>query len=103
MEFHHIGIPSSKKRENETYMAGAKLYVTDVADSEHNIEWLRFEEDSPMPAALQKVPHVAYKVDDVAEAMKGKPCLLEPFEAGPGVTVGFILEDDAPVEYMSVK
>lgn len=103
MEFHHIGIPTDKKRANETYMAGAKLYVTDVADSEHNIEWLRFEEGSPMPEALQKVPHVAYKVDNVAVAMEGKPCLLEPFEAAPGVIVGFILEDDAPVEYMSIE
>ncbi|MBT3377961.1 MAG: hypothetical protein HN742_01375 [Lentisphaerae bacterium] len=102
MEFHHIGIPTDKKRENETYMEGAKLYVTDVADSEHKIEWLRFEDGSPMPEALQKVPHVAFKVDNVAEAMEGKPCLLEPFEAAPGVTVGFILEDDAPVEYMSI-
>jgi hypothetical protein len=103
MEFHHIGIPTKKKRANETYMAGAKLYVTDVADSEHKIEWLRFEEGSPLPKILQTSAHAAFKVDDVAKAMKGKKILLDPFEAGPGITVGFVLEDEAPIEYMSVK
>lgn len=103
MEFHHIGIPSQKVRPNEIYMEGAKLYVTDVADSEHKIEWLRFEQGSPMPEALQKVAHVAYQVENVAEAMKGKPCLLAPFAAAPGVIVGFVLEDEAPVEYMSIS
>ena len=56
-----------------------------------------------MPECLQTTAHVAYKVDDVAEAMKGKPCLLEPFEAAPGVMVGFVMEGEAPVEYMSVE
>ena len=64
MEFHHIGIPTKKKRANETYMAGAKLYVTDVADSEHKIEWLRFEEGSPLPKILQTTAHAAFKVDE---------------------------------------
>lgn len=31
MEFHHVGVPSAKKRPNETYLADAKLYVTDAA------------------------------------------------------------------------
>jgi hypothetical protein len=102
-EFHHIGIPSAIKREKESYMADAKLYVTDVADSDLKIEWLRFEEGSPMPEAIQKEAHIAYKVDDVDEAMKGKECLLEPFDAAPGVKVGFTLEGGEPVEYMSVS
>jgi hypothetical protein len=102
-EFHHIGIPTSIKRDKEMYMADAKLYVTDVADSEQQIEWLRFEEGSPMPETLQKEAHMAYKVKSVEEAMAGKKCLLEPFDAGPGVRVGFTIEGDKPVEYMSVE
>lgn len=102
-EFHHIGIPTSIKREKEIYMADAKLYVTDVADSELHIEWLRFEEGSPMPVAIQKEAHIAYKVENVEEAMAGKECLLEPFDAGPGVRVGFTIEGEKPVEYMSVE
>ncbi len=102
-EFHHIGIPTSLKRENETYMADAKLYVTDVEDSEQRIEWLRFEEGSPMPEALQKEAHIAYRVDNVEEAMKGKECLLEPFDANPETRVGFTLENGEPVEYLSIQ
>ena len=103
MKFHHVGIPTTVKRDKEIYLEGAKLYVTDVADSEHKIEWLRFEAGSPMPEVLKTTAHVAYQVDDVAKAMEGKTCLLEPFNPAPGVTVGFILDDGAPIEYMSVE
>lgn len=99
-EFSHIGIPSSVKRENETYLEGAGVYVTDFAVSENKIEWLRFEEDSPMPEQLQMVAHVAFMVDDMDHALAGQDILIEPFEPAEGVKVAFILEDGAPVELM---
>ncbi|SDR47816.1 hypothetical protein [Pseudovibrio sp. Tun.PSC04-5.I4] len=102
-EFHHIGIPTSVKRPNENYMADAKLYVTDPATSEAHIEWLRFEEGSPMPELLKTEAHIAYKVDNVEEAMAGKERLLEPFDSAPGVRVGFIIEDGQPVEFLSIS
>jgi hypothetical protein len=98
--FHHIGIPTSFKRDNETYLEDAKLYITDVADNEYNIEWLRFEEGSPMPEILKTTAHVAYMVDDLEKAMKGKQTLLAPFEPMEGLRVAFILDDGAPIEFM---
>lgn len=99
-QFSHIGIPSTVVREGETYLEGAKLHVTDFAASENKIEWLRFEDGSPMPEQLQTVAHVAFMVDDLAEAMAGKDVLLEPFEPMEGLRVAFILDDGAPVEFM---
>ena len=99
-EFSHIGIPSTEKRDNESYLEGARLYVTDFAASENKIEWLRFEDDSPMPEELQTIAHVAFKVDDLDAALEGQEILIEPFEPMEGLKVAFILENGAPVEFM---
>ena len=100
--FHHVGIPTRETRENESYMEGGKLYITEVDASPNKIEWLRFEDDSPMPELLQTTAHIAYKIDDLDAELKGKEILLQPFEAAPGVTVAFIVEEGAPIELMHV-
>jgi hypothetical protein len=100
MKFHHIGIPTRTKRANETYLQEAKLFITDPVSHPYRIEWLRYEEGSPMPPELQTIAHVAYEVASIGEAMKGKQTLLEPFRPLPGLTVAFIIEDGAPIELM---
>jgi hypothetical protein len=97
---HHIGIPTDEVKENTTYLEGAKLYITDAGQSPNRIEWLRFEADSPMPATLQKLPHIAYTVDDMEAEMQGREVLLEPFSPMEGVTVAFVIEEGAPIELM---
>jgi hypothetical protein len=99
-ELHHFGIPTAIERENETYLEGGKLFVTDAAASPNKIEWLRFEEDSPMPELLKTASHIAYKVQDIQKEMEGKPILLEPFSPMPGLTVAFIIEEGLPIELM---
>ena len=101
-ELHHIGIPTDKKEENESYLEGGKVYVTDAEKSPNKIEWLRFEADSPMPDLLKTTAHIAYKVDDIKAAMEGKEILVEPFNPMEGLTVGFIVEEGAPIELMQV-
>lgn len=98
--FSHIGIPTTFKRDHEIYLEDAKLYVTDFNENEYQIEWLRFEEDSPMPEILKTTAHVAFMVDDLEKAMEGKQTLLPPFEPMEGLKVAFILDDGAPVEFM---
>ncbi len=99
-QFSHIGIPSKVVREGEIHLEEAMLHVTDFAVSENKIEWLRFEDGSPMPEALQTVAHVAYMVDDLGKALEGQEVLIEPFSPMEGLQVAFILEDGAPVEFM---
>ncbi len=101
-EFHHVGIPTDKKQAEENYLEGGKVYVTDADKSPNKIEWLRFEDGSPMPELLKTCAHIAYKVDDVKAEMAGKDVLLEPFEAKEGVTVAFVIEEGAPIELMHV-
>ena len=99
-ELHHFGIPTDRKQKKENYMAGAKLYVTDAADSPNTIEFLRFEEGSPLPKLLKTTAHIAYKVKDLKKEMSGKEILMEPFSPAPGLQVGFVVEEGIPIEFM---
>ena len=42
-EFNHVGIPSDKKRENETYVEDCKAHITDFEKHPYRVEWVRFE------------------------------------------------------------
>jgi hypothetical protein len=65
------------------------------------VEWLRFEPDSPVTGPVREKSHVAYRVDDLAEAAKGLKVLIEPFEVGGFVRAGFYeYEDGSVVELM---
>lgn len=70
----------------------------------HNIEWLRFEPDTPVTGALRTESHVAYRVDDLSVALEGQTVLAEPFDpTGRGddfLRVAFVEVDGAVVELM---
>lgn len=100
--FHHIGIPSTQQRPDETYLEGARLYITDCEASAHRVEWLRFENDSPLPEILKTTAHVAFVVEDLDAALANQEVLVEPFIPLPGLRVAFILDHGAPVEYMQL-
>ena len=48
-QYHHLGIPTSVKKENETYIEKFKFYVSGYEESPYGIEWIRFEPDAPFP------------------------------------------------------
>ena len=102
-EFHHIGIPTTKKHPDEIYLADSRLFITDATKSEHRIEWLRFEAGSPMPEVLQTTSHVAYTVENLDQALAGQKVITPPFAPMEGLRVAFILEGEAPVEYLEFK
>ena len=80
------------------------MWVTSPRASAFNVEWLRFEPDSPVTGPLREQPHVAYRVDDVARALEGRSVLAEPFDpTGRGddfLRVAFVEVDGAVVEFM---
>ena len=100
MQFDHIGLITTEKKPNETFVAATKVWVTDIASHPYRVEWLRFEPDSPVKGPVREQPHVAFRVDSIAEAAKGLKVLIEPFDAGIA-KVGFYQTDDgAVVEFM---
>jgi len=102
-EFKHFGVPTKAKQPNETYLEGAKVYITDPEKHPYKIEFLRFEVGSPLPKIVQKNPHAAFMVSHLAQALEGKKVLIPPFDATPTLSVAFIQDGDAVIELMQAK
>ena len=102
-KYHHIGIPTDIPRKNETYLDVYKMYVSGYEESPYGVEWMRFEPDSPLPELVKTVPHVAFEVDDLESAILGKEVLIPPNSPSEGITVAFIIDNGAPIEFLQIS
>ena len=98
--YHHTGIPTRQPREGERYLAQYKMYVSGFPESPYGVEWMRFEPGSPISELIQRIPHVAFEVDSIEEALKGKEILSAPCSPSPGVTVAMIIDNGCPIELL---
>jgi hypothetical protein len=98
--FHHLGVPTDVPRPGESYLPQFKMYVSGFGSSPFGVEWMRFEPGSPIPEVIQRVPHLAFEVDDLERALEGKEVLTPPNSPSERVRVAMILHDGAPVELM---
>jgi hypothetical protein len=98
--YHHLGIPTDQPVEGEVYLEGYGLYHSGYEQSEFGIEWMRYEKDCNLPMIVKTLPHVAFQVDDIHEAIKGKKVIIEPNSPSDGILVAFIEENGAPVEFI---
>ena len=102
LRYHHLGIPTSESRPGERYLPEFGMYVSGYETSPFRIEWMRFDEDSSVPALVQQLPHVAFEVDDLEAALEGREVLIAPNCPSPGIRVAFVVDDGAPVELMQI-
>ncbi len=102
-KFHHFGVPTDVQSENEIYLEGGRVYITDPESHPYKIEYLRFEPGSPMPEILKTTCHAAFMVDSIEEALAGKEVVMEPFDATETLTVAFFKDGDALIEVMKSK
>jgi len=100
--FHHLGVPTDVPHPGEVYLERFKMHVTGFETSPYGIEWMRFEEGSPIPELIRTVPHLAFEVDDLEAALEGKEVLTPPNSPSPGVRVAMIVHDGAPVELLEL-
>ena len=98
--FHHFGVPTQTTQDNETYLEGAKVFITDSESHPYRIEFLRFEENSPMHEDIINKPHAAFIVDDLKAALEGGNVIVEPFDATESLRVAFINDNGAVIELM---
>ena len=102
--FDHIGIIVEDTQSDENFVDSTRVWVTNPRAHPANVERLRYEPDSPVTGPLRHQPHVAYRVDDIDEAVKGHEVLSEPFGVGEGfVRVAFVLVNGAVVEFMQYR
>lgn len=100
MRYHHIGIPTDELRPNEKYLEELKCYVAGFDTSEYGIEWMRFEENSPVSDVIKKIPHIAFEVKNLDSVIEGKKIISEISSPSKGVRVAMILENGVPIEFL---
>ena len=98
--YHHLGIPTDKPLEGEHYLAEYKVFHRGFENSEFGIEWMRYEEGAKVPELVKRIPHVAFEVDDIREAIRDRKVIIEPNSPSDGVIVAFIEEDGVPIEFL---
>jgi len=96
--YHHIGIPTNKKMAGEIYIKKYGMYVSGFSSSPFGIEWMRFDKNSPISDLVKTVPHIAFEVDDLQEAIKGLELIDEISSPAEGIKVAMFQHNGAPVE-----
>lgn len=105
-QFDHIGIVTTEPQAGESWVPFSKVWVTNPRLHPQRIEYIRPAEMpavDPANAGLWKLwhlPHVAYRVDDIAAAIAGEEVIFGPFEPGDFGPVVFIHKDGVVVEYL---
>lgn len=102
MKYLHTGMIVGEKLPDMIYMEPLKVWVTDASKDKYSIEFLYFEVDSPMAAAIQEQPHVAYEVEDIDAALEGKSILWPKMDVG-GAYIAFVYDNDTVVEFYQPK
>ena len=102
--FDHIGVITEERHDGEVFVDATRVWVTSPRDHPFHVEYLRFEPDTTVTGPVRDAPHVAYRVDDVHDAIAGHELLLGPFEVGGGFCqVAFVRIGDAVVEFMQYR
>jgi hypothetical protein len=102
LRYHHLGIPTTETLSDEIHLAHLHLYVSGYRKSPYGVEWTRYEADAPYPTLVKTIAHVAFEVDDLAEAIRGKNVIVEPNSPSPGVLVAFVEDNGAPIELLQI-
>jgi hypothetical protein len=102
MKYNHVGIPTTANFEGEIALPRLKVTVSDHRSNPFGIQWQRYWDDAPYPDLVKTVPHVAFEVDDLAEAIRDQKVIIEPNSPSVGVLVAMIEVNGAPVELMEI-
>ena len=100
MEFDHVGIPTDEKRDGMRFLESRRVWLTSPGDHPFRVEWLFYEPRTPEVELIRRLPHVAYRVESLEEAMEGHRVIAEPFVVFGEVRVAFVEVDGAPVEFV---
>ena len=99
--FDHVGIVTTERKPGERWVEATRVWVTSPRDHPFNIEFLRFEPDSPVSGPIRTDPHVAYRVTNIGQAIQGHQVVLAPFDVGNGfMKVAFVAVEGGLVEFM---
>jgi len=101
--FHHLGVPTQVKHEDEKYLEGGKVYITDPDKDPYHIEWCRWLPESEDPELLRTTTHIAFQVKDVEKEIAKydeDEVFLAPFTPFEGTKVAFINYEGTLIELL---
>lgn len=101
-DYHHVGIPTMELRPGERYSSVMDMY-TSGDELPGRIQYHRFGPNCPLHELIKTKPHVAYKVDSLDEAIKGKHVLLEPYFPLKNFRVAIVEEHGAIIEFIETS
>src|SRR5438128_11658423 len=84
--YHHIGIPTTERREGERLIEHYATVVSGYETSAYGIEWMRFEPEAPVPALVRTVAHVAHRVDALSAEIAGQEIRMDTNSHSPRAT-----------------
>lgn len=102
-KYHHVGIPTDEEVGGMVHIEHLKIHATDHGSNPFGIQWMKYDRDCQVPELVRNVAHVAFEVEDLQEAMRGRKVIIAPNSPSPGVLVAFIEEAGAPVELLQFK
>jgi hypothetical protein len=101
-QFHHFGIPVQDGNTTGVHSEKAGMYTTDNPGN-FRVQWHRFTNDSPLHPLIKTVPHVAFKVNDLARAIEGEEVILGPYEPIDDYLVAMINDAGVPIELIQTS
>lgn len=104
--FDHVGLWAIDPQAGEFWVEHSQVWVTNPRAHPQRIEFLRPRVKPEVPPEqvglwhLWNRPHVAFRVEDLQEALKGEELIYGPFDPGGFGDVAFIFKDGLVIEYM---
>lgn len=89
-------------KEEGTFSEKAGMYTADNP-GKFRVQWHRFTDDSPLHVLMKTMPHVAFKVDNLEEAVRGEEILLGPYEPIDDYFVAVINDAGVPIELIQTS
>jgi hypothetical protein len=104
-QYHHLGLPTNEKKPGERYLPQLKLYVSGFNTCPFGIEWMRFDQDSPITELIRTVPHIAFTVEDLDKELRAHDLKIisEPAAPSAGVRAAMIEYNGVPIELIEFK
>jgi hypothetical protein len=102
-KYHHLGIPTTVPRPGELHLEHLKLFVSGFDKSPFGIEWMRFEPECQVHDLIRTIPHIAFEVKNLEQALKGCTPLSGISSPSKGVRVAMIVDNGAPIELIEFQ
>ena len=102
LKYHHFGISTKSIKENMIHLPHLKIHCTDHEDNPFGLQWMNYDVDASYPKSVKEISHVAFRVDDLLDAIKDKKVIIQPNSPSKGVLVAFIEENGIPIEFLQI-